>query len=557
MKRKILVLTILMALIAPMLLGCCKVQAYTGEIDPENYIVLPSIIRVENKIGTGTITLSSNVSGYNISYQKIDITKAELDSIGDKLDEYNSLVETVNQTVSQKESNLNTLQQTYQNLAQDTTATEEQIEAAYANYKAAYEEYTEYYNNATAQIERAKTEYLALIPNYTNQWKTTTNTSNNIELDFSNYTGTAHFVLWVKIGNGTNTYYDFMCYSTEISEKTVTEPEQHVTEPEQTETETNTTTEGEWTDFSKAKFELKKDGISGAIVEISNVTPKENSSYYLFITSNSNKPAVNGNISEDRIDLVYDKDTKKFKTLDITKVAKYVELNQDLYATVVERRILNDNISTYGNKLTRYSEPEYSDAFFATFMTDDADQIVTSFTHNKSNNRKIQIKIGKITDKSILNKIKNKNSAGFKELLNYAKSNSGIFNQTLNADQNDHFAIEYNAGNDSSNSVINLKGLENEEYYFLYIKTDDENGKYISNEAVTLAQANVNNDWGLFFYGSSDFKWDDWDITEGDSSTAPGVLPQTGVEYVMLTVIIFVVAISGYIAYKKYKKYNY
>ena len=33
------------------------------------------------------------------------------------------------------------------------------------------------------------------------------------EYDFSNYTGTAHFILWVKIDNGTNTYYDFMGYS--------------------------------------------------------------------------------------------------------------------------------------------------------------------------------------------------------------------------------------------------------------------------------------------------------------------------------------------------------
>ena len=34
MKRKLLILTIIMTLIAPLFLSVYKVQAYTGEIDP-------------------------------------------------------------------------------------------------------------------------------------------------------------------------------------------------------------------------------------------------------------------------------------------------------------------------------------------------------------------------------------------------------------------------------------------------------------------------------------------------------------------------------------------
>ena len=554
MKRKLLILTIIMTLIAPLFLSVYKVQAYTGEIDPENYITLPSMIWIENKVGTGTVTLSSSASGYNISYQKVDITKDKLDSIKAKSDEVNDYIKTSNETIKEKETNLTTLQKTYQDLQKDETATEEQITTARTNYETAYAEYTEYYNNAKTQVEKLQKEYLALIPDYTNSWKSTTNTSKNIELDFSNYTGTAHFILWVKISNGTNTYYDFMGYSSEIKEEPKTETEEPKTD------EPTTTTEGDWTDFSKAKFELKKEGISNAIVEISGVTPKENSSYYLFITSNNSKPTVDGNVSEERITLVYDKDAKKLKSVDSGKVANYVELNQDLYATVLERNGLTDNISTYGNKLTRYSESKYSDAFHATFMTHDADQIVTNFTHSQNNNRKIQIKVGKITDTSILKKIQSKNSKGFEELLSFAKSNSGIYDQTVSADKDDWYAIEYNAGSSSTkgNSVINIKGLEHEAYYFLYIKTDDENGKYISNEAVTLAQANVyDNGWGLFFYGSSDFKWSEWGTTGGDDSVAPGILPKTGAEYVMYGGLILVMSVSGFVAYKKYKKYNF
>lgn len=53
MKRKLLILTIIMTLIAPLFLSVYKVQAYTGEIDPENYITLPSTIWIQNKVGKG------------------------------------------------------------------------------------------------------------------------------------------------------------------------------------------------------------------------------------------------------------------------------------------------------------------------------------------------------------------------------------------------------------------------------------------------------------------------------------------------------------------------
>lgn len=561
MKRKLLILIIIMTFVAPLFLGIYKVQAFDGEIAPENYITLPSKIEVKNKVGTGTVTLLSNASGYNISYQKVDITKEKLDTIGAKFNKVNDYKKTSNQTLKEKESNLDILQQTYQELQQDANATEEQIATAKTNYETAYAEYTEYYNNIQTQVKKLQDEYLASIPNYTNSWKTATNTSNNVKLDFSNYAGTVHFILWVKIDNGINTYYDFNSYTSEIETETKKDPEQPGTD------DSDTTTEGDWTDFSNAKFELKKDGISGAIVEVSGVTPKKNSSYYLLITSNSSKPTANEEVYKEGIELVYDETSKKLKSSEMDKISNYVELNQDLYANVVETQmgLKNNAVVSYGNKLTRFNEPKYSDAFFATYMVQDSDQIVVNFTHNRSNNRKIQIKIGKVTDVSILKKIKNKSSTGFEELLKYTKSNSGIYNQTVDADKDDSFAIEYNAGTKTDtpgiskgNSVINLNGLEDDEYYFLYVKTDDENGKYVSNEAVTLAQANVyNGGWGLFFYGSSDFKWSEWDLTEKDDTVAPGTLPQTGIGYVVCGMGILIVILSSFIAYKKYKKYNF
>lgn len=548
MKRKLLVLTIIMALISPLFLSVYKVQAYTGEIDPENYITCPSEFSVENKIGTGTVTLSASASGYNISYQKIDITKQKWDSITTKIHELNAYIETSNKTIKEKESNLNTLKTEYQNLQNDETATEEQKTTARTNYETAYADYSEYFDNRNAQIKTLDADCNSLVPDYTSSWTTTTNSLNNIQLDLSNYTGEIYFILWVKISNGVNTYYDYDVYSSTIkTEETKTDTEQSGNN------NSTTTTEGEWTDFSNAKFELKKDGLSNPIVEISGITPKEGSYYYLYISSNNSKPTLDEFVDDKRIGLFYDENTNTLKSADLYNIiADSVELDQDLYATVVEKDVNGaKGVLSFGNKLTRYSEPKYSDAYSSTVLTSERSSITTCFTHNSSNSRKIQIKVGKITDTSILNKIKNKNSTGFEELLSYATKNSGIYNETVNATAGSSF-LEYNTVFDGQ-SAINLKGLENGAYYFLYIKTDDENGKYISNEAVTLAQYNAfaNGEWSMFFYGSSDFKWADWGSE--DPTISPNPLPNTGTLVVALCgTLLLVTSLCGVIAYKKY-----
>lgn len=619
MKKKIIAGMILIIYIFSISLNLYKVEAYSGELDPESYITLPSMIYVSNGVGTGTISLSSSASNYDISYQKIDITESTFNNIQNKAKETNDYVEESNNTLKEKEANVKTLQTEYENLYNSGTATEEQLTGAQNKYTEAYNEYQKFYNTASANITTLQDEYYALIPNYTNSWTNTTNSSNNVQLDFKNYTGKVYFILWAKITNGTNTYYDMNGYTSEIEEnetvtinktsatievdetvqltatsskestitwtssensvatvdsnglvKGIKEGTTVITAKGSEKTATCTVTvssventenrDGDWTDFSNAEFELKKDGTSKAIIEISNVIAKDDSSYYLFINSNNNKPNVSSDMNDEILYMSYDKENKIFKTTDTSKVAKYVELNQDLYITILEKQSYNsENIVVYGKKLNRFDEPKYSDAFFATFMTIDTDQIVTRFTHSGDNNRKMQIKVGKVTDSTILQKIKNKDSSGFASLLSLAKSNDGIYNKTVDVNGND-YAIEYCAGGGWSkeNEVINLKGLKDGEYYFLYVKTLDENGKYIEQEAVTLAQANVlDNHWSMFFYGSSDFKWADFGNTEVDNTTADGNLPQAGVKEMIWTSFIVVLLGVGAFSYIQYRKNNF
>ena len=74
MKNKLIIGSILTIITFLITLSFVRVTAYSGELDPKNYITLPSEIRVQNRKGTGKIELSTSASGYSVSYQKIDIT---------------------------------------------------------------------------------------------------------------------------------------------------------------------------------------------------------------------------------------------------------------------------------------------------------------------------------------------------------------------------------------------------------------------------------------------------------------------------------------------------
>lgn len=189
MKRKIFVGVMIMILL---FMNLYTVKAFSGELDPENYITLPSTIRIENKVGTGTINLSSSASGYTLSYQKVDITESQLNSMVAKNKEANEYIEENNKILKEKQENVTTLQKEYQTISNSDTATEEEINQAKSKYEEAYKEYEEFYNTVNARVQELKNEYYALLPDYTNTWKTTTNSTNNLELDFKDYTGTTH-----------------------------------------------------------------------------------------------------------------------------------------------------------------------------------------------------------------------------------------------------------------------------------------------------------------------------------------------------------------------------
>ncbi len=609
MRKKIIVLMILIAFCVSILSIFCNVEAFSGELDPKNYITMPLSIVLANGVGSGTIRVSSSASGYSISYQKVDMSESKYQEIANKGTEIDNYYNESKKILDEKEAKADTLYQEYNTLQKNGTATEEQLTEAYNKAKEASNEYNEYVNTVNANSKKMKQEYYALIPNYTNSWTpTTNNTIENVQLDFKNYSGKIYFVLWAKIDNGTDVYYDMTIYSSKVDRnetisisktsasikinetlqltassstsskitwtssdtsiatvdgnglvKGIKEGYAVITAKGSEKTATCTITvdqNGEWTDFTNAKFELKKVGTSSCNLEISNVIPKSNSLYYLLITSNADKPKITSDTEKKKISLTYDSDNKKFYSHELEE---YVELNQDLYASVIEEN-KDKEVVIYGKKINRYSEPKYNDAFFATFMTNKKDQIITKFTYSGKADRNVQIKIGRVTDLSIIKKIKNEDNSGFESLLSLAKSNDGIFNKNVEIKKDSKSDVSYDANKDSNEAdLIKLDNLQDGAYYFLYVKVDDENGKYITQEAVTLAQGQTYpGGWSMFFYGDNNLKWPDYENTkQEDDSTAKGELPQTGVQATVIISLIVIFTGVGVFSYRQYRKNSF
>ncbi len=165
--------------------------------------------------------------------------------------------------------------------------------------------------------------------------------------------------------------------------------------------------------------------------------------------------------------------------------------------------------------------------------------------------RKVNVKIGTVADKSILQAIKNKETNSLQKLLIYAKSADAIYNDTLPL-------------GDSKQTILGSGNIINNEYYYVYMELDDENGTYYPVEDVSLYQSYGS---GLYNYLDNSFIWNLEDDTakpneenkdtqqkedesknpsqikaEVDNTTAKGILPQTGQECVMVSVLfVFIV----------------
>lgn len=336
-----------------------------------------------------------------------------------------------------------------------------------------------------------------------------------------------------------------------------------------------------FTDFSNAKYELLFD--TNTDLKISGVKPKDDSknTYYYVITSNNTKP----NISLNKSGSINIEKSKEVGLLSVNAkedylyrnyLDKYVELNQDLYLWVIQDIYLGDSYYTNegngvthatkfvveGKKLTRPALPQlnlilkgFNVGAWENKSGTDAETWISFRYPTVTANRKFKIKIGKVTDNAILQKIQKGDYSGITDLLAYAKKNNAVYTADLTTTREHYYTSE-------KALFDGRKVLQDDAYYYIYVQFDDENGKYYPIEGVTLGQAylsDFNSNWNIWAYTSEDFKWNNLSSTytptdKKDNTIAKVNLPNTGVT---IAIAISVVTLAGATVVLKIKKDKY
>lgn len=603
-KKILLLLTLMLIAIVG------TVSAHSVDLDPESLISFPFIVSE----GKGKITVKSSVTNYTLYYQNVEISNATYDEINTIKENGKAELSTIKKqmnSLKEEYNNLKTIKDekytTYQN-AISNNLTEEQINVAKTEYETANTNYT----NKVKEYNTKVDEYNAKVSQINNQVKDklpmyndsnwTKTTDGSFKVDLTQFSGKKSFSIWAKLVTGTNTYYDQEIYSmngtkpTEVSVTSVSLNKSTLdikvgetatltaTINPTNATNKNVTWESDNTQIATvdtagkvtaikegtAKITVKtKDGNHTAtcIVTVSkndgivwtdpsNIKFTVTEDFYLKVTGLKEDGKYYGFISNGKIaPTVPDTGWIENENLPVTNkpgfsISKYLEKSGDIYVWIYETQIVNNvrqnKCIIEAQKIERPALKKIGTRMKCYFLNEETSTHLFE-AYNYENARKINVKIGKVTDKSILRAIKNGETDCLQKLLDYAKNADSIYTGTVPLGR--------------SESITNKLNLVNDEYYYVYMVLDDENGKYFPVEDVSLYQALTYEKDGktsknLFDYLNDNFKWNlGNDDTTIDNTTATGKLPQTGASIVIYVAITLVI-VAGVIFAIKYKKYN-
>lgn len=308
-----------------------------------------------------------------------------------------------------------------------------------------------------------------------------------------------------------------------------------------------------WTTASDLTYEIKEhwNGKSANYllkVNSDKIREIDEHSYPVFITNNNKEPTLScvksGKISS------YQYNLKSLK--DGISIIRNLEKNGDIYCWLYDEQ-MNYETGKYthkvinSKKIDRPKQNELGSRMKSYFSAEDTHTLL--FEPNYSlNTRKIQLKIGKITDMSIITAVLNKESNALAKLLNYAKSATAIYTGQVPVGD--------------SSTITNQFDIVDKELYYVYMELDDENGTYYPVEDVSLYQGSiVQGRKNMYDYLSDEFKYtmneeNKAPTKTNDPTVAKGTIPQTG-ETITILAIAFVVIVSGIIAVVKIRKNNF
>lgn len=305
-----------------------------------------------------------------------------------------------------------------------------------------------------------------------------------------------------------------------------------------------------WTDFSNVTFEWSnytETDHRAPRLNINGVEFNNTSSYWFYMT---NDASASPDLSKLGEDLNYWKVISD-GTISSASLLEYIQLNGNLYIWIAEVQGREKQIVVNAKEVERLEQAPLTKRLVGYFSSDGGS--VFCFEPYDSLTRRINVKIGRMTDETILRNIKNNTANAMSDLLSYAKSADLIYEEK---------GITFG-------TAINIPDVVNftdDAYYYAYIELDDENGKYYPVEDVELYQASVSEaGWTLLNHTDRDFVYnidDDIDVNTGnnqntnnqqDNTIAPGKIPQTGINAAIISIIVVLAAVSSFIAYKTTK----
>lgn len=550
MKRKVIFIIMIITIILQMLSALSKVKAYDLNIpiDRENIIFYGNMTNDRNGTATATVKTSDKIKNYNLSYQHIFVTKDVVIKINDISNNYNRKLK----ELSDKEENIikkfESDKNKFNEKVEKGTSTEEErkkLEEEQINSQAEINKIGDEYKKILKELD---SEIIKTLPQFDDAaWKSIAQTNQNIVI--KNVSSEVKSVLvWVKATGNSETLYSFRIFDVDANKLNKDNTNESNL--------SNTNESNNINNNSNIKLEYIYENRIPKI-KISGLENVKDNKYVIYI-SGEKKQVTN----EDLKNFQSNKEIVKIENGEYKwyndKLIELLEKGQDIYMSIVTLK--KDKSSEIEDiVIDQYKMAEYPyyfkdyRAFQYSNINNSFYQIITNFVSNNKNARKAKIKIGKITDDTILNKYKQNPISTTDELISFAKKDSGIFNNVLSED--DTF---YNMSFEKRTQLFDgINKLERGKYYYIYLSTDDEDGKYKHQEAITIAQANnmieKHNIWDLFLYGDEKFKWSEGTINN-DNTTVKGRLPQTGVRYLSYISVIGIFATLGVTTYKIYRK---
>lgn len=314
-----------------------------------------------------------------------------------------------------------------------------------------------------------------------------------------------------------------------------------------------------WTDVSNLKLEVINNSSYGKVsysLKVSGATEIKDHMYYTFITNSATEPELIIDESNNRVE--YENvQIPGIYPVGSYNMDKHIEKNGDIYYWLLEQQKDSETnqyihkFIVHGRKIERPKQLELGKRIEVGFYKDYTYVNLLVVKHTNTE-RKIKIKVGQVTDNSILLAIKNNESNALNKLLSYAKTEKSIYSETF-------------AAQTQYDGVITSNQLIDNAYYYIYAELEDENGTYYPVEDVGLVQADIrsdgefvlskNIDWEMISSGEKTPEKTDNEKPEKDQTVAQGKIPQTGEMYTVLGIVVAFIAVTLVSAYK-YNKYK-